>query len=161
LEFVDNIRKEMESIVWPVFVFLSFGSILSVGFIGSLVPLGSFMCMLLVGRRIDATHTKVYLRVGAVLVSLLWLARYFTHDQLLFYILTVAVGFAGALILVQFHTRIYQLAKENNPGEFFVFREIPVAFARLFVFSVAIVAATSLKVLFPVAASASIFLLFF
>lgn len=159
IEFFENMREEAENIIWPVFVYLTFGSILSIGIVGALVSLGSVLLMFSIGKRIDTAETKTYMRLGACIMAAVWIARVFVHDQIAFYALTLAAGFFGGLIVIPWNTYIYRIAKKKNPPAFIVFREFVLAVTRLCSYALAVFFAFHLRDLFPFIAAACVLLL--
>ena len=161
IEFVENIREELEAVVLPLFIFLTFKSALSVGIIGTLAGVGSIIFTLLVGYYTDKINPKVFMRIGALLMVGIWIARYLSPPtQIIFYVLTLLAGFFACLIEVPFTSFVYTSAKERNPTEFIVYREFPVTLARVVVYSTAILVA-SIPALFLVGAGVSFLILLF
>lgn len=161
IEFVENIREEMEDIIWPIFVFLTFRNIFSIGIIGSLASMGSFFFMLFLGRYSDKIEKKIFIKLGAIIMMGLWIARYYAMDEITFYVLTVLASFFGALILIPFNAFTYNLAKKDNVAEFILFREINVMLARITVYSLALIFVSNIANLFLIGSFSSIFFLFF
>src|SRR5258708_11793836 len=85
-EFVENIREEMEAIVLPIFLFVSFKNVLSIGLIGTLLSLSGFFFMFLVGKYSDKVSHKTFLKIGGLVMILLWLSRYFNKNEVIFYV---------------------------------------------------------------------------
>lgn len=148
-EFGENIREELEGVVLPIFVFVTFGSILSVGIIGSIVGIGSALFILIIGAESDRLKRNYILRIGAVIIMMNWLAFSFVQGEISFYVLALLEGFLGTLLLIPFNAVVYTYAKQNDaPAEFIVFREIPVTLARVFVYGVGIALVGELNYLF-------------
>lgn len=160
-EFVENIREEMEGIIWPIFIYLTFKNIFSIGILGSLLSAGSFFFMLLVGRYSDKMDKKIFLKIGALIMIVLWIVRYYAVYEIPIYILTLLAGFFGALILVPFSSIVFSLSRKDNIAEFIIFREIPVTLARIVIYSFALILISNINHLFLFTAFSNIFLLFF
>lgn len=161
VEFVENIREELEFIIWPIYVFLTFKSILSIGIVGALFGIGSFLFMLLIGRYSDKINRKIFIKSGAILMIALWIARYFMAGQITFYLLTILAGVFGALIVIPFTAFVYDYAKKENSAQFIVFREFPVIIGRLVTYSVVLFLVANIKIAFLLAAFSSVFFLLF
>jgi MFS family permease len=163
-EVIDNIGEEVDGIIWPIFIFLFVGSVVSVGTVGTLVGLGSFAFTLFIGKAADKYDKKYILKCAAVSFFLIWLFRYFISNEFLFYFSTLISGFTMTMFVIPFTALIYNTAKENNKNkveEFIVFREIPVAIGRIIIFSLALLFVYNIKLLFPVASLAYLYFLFF
>jgi hypothetical protein len=158
-QFVEFFQVSAESVVWPVFIFLAYRNIFSIGILGTLLGLGSAGFTFLVGRHADKADKKMILRAGAAAMAVIWLARYFYSGEIIYYILTVMAGFFGILIWVPFSAYIYGLSKKENTAEFMVFREFFIMVSRLCFFGMALYFAGDLKSIFAAAAAAN--LLFF
>ncbi|MFM2330593.1 MAG: hypothetical protein RLZZ26_100 [Candidatus Parcubacteria bacterium] len=162
VEFFENVREELEATVWPLFIYLTFRSALSVGLIGAFASVGSIIFTLLIGRYTDRVNPKIFIRIGAVLMIGIWLARFvFPHTPFLLYALTVLAGLLACLIEVPFTSFIYGLAKQTNPIEFILYREVVVTAARIGIYSVALLTVTHVSDLFVAGAVASAFILLF
>ncbi|MBI3572453.1 hypothetical protein HY091_02910 [Candidatus Kaiserbacteria bacterium] len=161
IEFAENIRQELEAVVWPLFIFLVFRNALSVGFIGTLAAIGSILFTLAIGKYTDKINPKIFMRIGAVLMALIWLLRYaLPTAPLLLYASTLAAGFLACLIEVPFASFVYTSAKQTNVAEFILYREFPVTLARIVIYSTALVIA-SVTNLFLVGAVVSVLILLF
>jgi hypothetical protein len=155
------VREELEGIIWPLFVFILLKNALSLGVIGTLASIGSIAFTLIVGKYTDRLNPKIFMRIGAVAMAGIWIARTIAPQSLpLVYLSTLVSGFLACLILVPFSSYIYGTAKRNTPAEFLVYREIPVTLARIVTYSIAIVVA-SMTLLFPIGAIASALILLF
>lgn len=163
VEFFENIREELEGIVWPLFIFLVFRNALSVGYIGTLAAVGSIIFTLLIGRYTDRINPKIFMRIGATLMVGIWLVRFvWPSIPLLLYASTIISGLLASFIVVPLTAYVYGSAKQNNISEFMVYREIPVTLARIVIYSIALLIATSsINNLFLVGAVASAFILLF
>ncbi|HFC11158.1 MAG TPA: hypothetical protein ENJ75_03185 [Candidatus Kaiserbacteria bacterium] len=161
-EIGENIREEIGSIILPIVIFITFGSILSVGFVGTLLSGGGALFMLLIGRYSDRLKRTNILRFGAILTMAIWLMFFYAQGSIPFYVLTLLEGFSGALLLIPFNSLVYDYAQENDaPAEFIIFREVPVTLARIFVYGTGLLFVSSLNYLFllPVIGSTLFWLL--
>ncbi len=161
VEFADIVRSETENIIWPIFIFLIFRNVLSVGSVGSLSAAGAALFAMAVGSYSDRINKAFIMKVGAVAMLAIWIIRFLTESEPLFYALTLLAGFFAALIFIPFNSIIYTLARENNIREFIVFREIPVTLARLSVYSLAILFVLNIKLSFLVAATSTLIYFFY
>ncbi|GEM_PF-3265244 len=162
VEFFENIRSELEGIVWPLFIFLVFQNALSVGYVGTLAAVGAIIFTLVVGRYTDRINPKIFMRIGAVLMAGIWLIRFAgPNAPLLLYVSTIAAGLLACLIEVPLTSYIYGSAKRTNITEFIVYREIVITIARVVIYGVALLVVTNITDLFLVGAAASAFILLF
>lgn len=161
-EVVDNMGEEVEAIIWPIFVYLSLMSIESVGLMGAAIGLGAMAFTIFIGNLSDKYKKENIIKVGAVCLGLVWLARYFTDSAFTIYLISLVSGFITVLYIVPFSTLIIQVGKLDKRilDEFFVFREIPVGLGRIIMLSIALLFVNNLPALFPVTGLIYLFFLF-
>lgn len=161
VEFTENIREEIEAIIWPIYVFLTFKNIFTVGMVGALLGIGSFLFIFLLGKFSDKTNKKLLIKIGGLLLIALMISRYFAQNEISFYLITLLGGFIGTTILIPFTSIIYKMTKENQTTEFLAFREFPITLARVLVYSLAFLLVFNLKLIFPITALLSCLYLIF
>lgn len=154
-------QQNLESVVWPVFIYLAFGNILSVGAIGTALGIGSFFFMLFIGKRADIHSKKTLFKIGAVAMILIWIGRYFFHGEVIYYVLTAAAGFFGILISIPFNAMTFNISKKNNIAEFLLFREFNLLISRLMAFGLAFFLVDRLDYTFIAAAFSNLFFFLF
>ena len=143
-EFLDNFREEVEGIILPIVIFLTIKSIISVGIISTLAPIGSIIFTYLIGKLSDKKNKNILMRFGAISMIFIWLIRFFFPNSIVFYSASIVVGFLEALVLIPFTSIIYTNAKKENTLEFLLFRESSVGIARIFVYVIAIIFASNI-----------------
>lgn len=159
-ELFDNFGGEAEGIIWPVFIFMTSASIVSVGMIGALIPVGSVFFTLLIGRWIDKGDYKFFMKIGALFLFVIWLVRYVSDSSLVYYLTTVVSGFCLSLLLVPFSAKMTKIAKKEVVDEFIIFREIFFFAGRMVLFGVALLLLGNIKLLFPLAGLAYLYFIF-
>jgi len=150
-EIIANINGEAEYIIWPIFVFITFNNILSIGVVGTSLAIGGVLFTLLIGNLSDKKDKKKFLKLGSFVLILLWIARYYGQNEYTFYFLSILAGFFYVLINVPFNSIIYGMAKKDHIEDFIIFREIPVTLGRLIVYTTAIILASKIKFTFILA----------
>lgn len=159
-EIFENIGEEIEIIILPIFIYLTFKNIFSIGAIGTLLGLGGAAFTYFIGKKADKSNKKNLLKIGAGSLCLVWLSRYFINNEYFFYIASLVAGFMNVLVLVPFGAMIYSNAKKENIDEFIIFREIPVVIGRVAIYSICLLLVSHIKLSF-FAAVFSFLLLFF
>jgi MFS family permease len=160
-EFAQIIREEAEGVIWPIVVFLSVRNTVSVGAVGTLAAVGGILFTLLVGRYTDTVDKKLLMKIGGGGAALVWLGRYFFHEEIAIYSLTAAAGFFETLLVVPFTATIFSLARAQGTTEFIAFREIPILAARTVLYSFAIVVVANIDTVLLLPALSSVFFLFY
>lgn len=166
VEVIENMREDAEGYLWPIFIFISLGSLsalggkevsgsiglVSVGIISTLAALGSIGFNLVVGKLAGKADKSKLIKIGASLTVLVWLSRYFVTNTTYFYVITLISSLAGVVLLVPLTSIMYSLAKEKVVEEFIIFREIPVALGRSLVYLIAALLAPHIENVFIVLA---------
>jgi MFS family permease len=148
LEVVENIQEELDQVIWPLVVYLTVRSTIQVGAVSTLIAVGSALFTYVVGHHADKSDKFKLLRVGGIVMLLLWAWRLGHLTPLSALIISVLVGFAGMLVNLPFTAIIYNLARANNPRDFIIFREISVGVGRVCVYVPAVLLAANLQHLF-------------
>lgn len=138
LELGENIREELDGIIWPIFVYLTLKNIMSVGAIASLMAVGGIMFTFIMGRFTDKISKHKLINYGLFLTLIVWAVRIFSKDPSFIYYSTLIAGLAGILILIPLNTMVYRFAKEEKPEEFIIFRELPISIGRIVVYGLAV-----------------------
>jgi MFS family permease len=135
LEVIENIQEELDGVIWPLGIFIALNSTISAGLAGTLIAAGSAVFTYVLGHASDSKPGFPYLRLGALVMTLLWCWRLFHLSISTVIVISALVGIATMLIAIPFNALIYNLARDNNPREFIMFREVPVFLARGLVYS--------------------------
>lgn len=159
-EIFDNIGGESEGIIWPVFIFLTSMSVVSVGFIGALMPVGSILFTLLLGKLADKGGYRFYMKIGAISLLTIWLLRFVFTNPIVYYISTALSGFCILFLVVPFNAQMAIFAKREVVDEFIVFREYFFFIGRMILFALVLVLLGNIKLLFPIAGLAYLYFLF-
>ena len=107
---VDDV---VDSVVWPLFVFLLIPTYIGVGILSSVTVIASILIAFYTGRR-QATHgTRSYLRRGTTIVSLTSVFRMFTQSAGQIAGLNILSGLGHALTETPYNSRYYQNAERQ------------------------------------------------
>ena len=156
---IETLNAEVEGALLPLFIFITFNNIISAGFIGSLLGLGGAIFTLFIGHFTDK-HNKKILRLGAVIMILIWILRFSEPKEFTYFILSIIAGFTIILISIPFSTINYSLAKSENIDEYIIFREIPAAFGRIAIYAAALAITAKINYSFLMAAVSLLYFLF-
>ncbi len=114
------------SVVWPLFLFLFFGSVINLGVIVSLASLISAVFALSVGEWVDKQGERKALMLGSPLVSISWLARAIGRNMLPFVFADSIWNFGRRLVYIPLDTLAYKKAREAESAKGILFRMISV-----------------------------------
>jgi len=156
MEVLENVREDAEAIIWPVFVYLTFKSVLTIGYIGTLSGVGGILFTYIVGKATDRVDKKKLMAAGAAIISVIWALRIFGVNQIWFYTLTLAFAFFEVLILIPINSIVYGIAKQEGPAEFIFYREWLVALGRIMLYIFALLVLANLRYIFVFAAVAGV-----
>ncbi len=157
---IENLREDAEGIIWPIFVYLSFRNILSIGYIGTLGSIGSALFIFLVGKYSDKADRQKMMAGGAIIIAALWFTRFFITSQIAAYATTLAVGFFEALILIPLNSVVYKTAKTEGGAQFILFREFAIVIGRSALYLIALLFVFNIKYIFILPALAGLYFIY-
>lgn len=135
---LDNIKGNAD-IIWPIFVYLIIGNLISIGWIGFLITFGTIIFTLFIGRHYDKKSKFLFLRIGSVLFAILWFTRAIYSNNIFIFLSSFLAGFLGLMITVPFSAIFFDKAyKEKDPDSFIVFSEVPIFLGRVFFWGILI-----------------------
>ena len=108
-----KIHETVGQVLWPIFIFLYFGSLESVAFLAILVPVVALSCSYFSGL-INLRHRYRAIALGAAAVALIWLGRILFENDTWYYASVVLVGLFGLLMQVPIDANIFRAGKETN-----------------------------------------------
>ena len=149
-EIIDNLAEDAMAL-WSIFIYLKLISTLQVGIIGTITSVAALFFTLTIGKLTDNWDKHKLLRIGAVLVSVVWFLNFtigeFFPNQWLFYLATIFATLSLKIFLVPYSSLMYNRARKDD-AQFIVLREIPTVLGRIILFSLAILLHNNLPVLF-------------
>lgn len=149
-EFLENIVEEIDGIVWPIFVYITFQSIWSVASVSLLASLGSIILTWIMRHSLNGKSKLRVMIFSVMLLAGLWLSRFWVNSAWI-YVSSIIFGLISTIYGIAFNAMIYIRAKKTSYDEFIVFREAPIFLARTFVYLLAIILFAHLKVFFALA----------
>lgn len=149
-EVVDNLAEDAMAL-WTIFIYLQLVSTLQVGIISTIVAIASVFFTITIGKLTDKWDKHKLLKIGAILVSLVWFINFaigeFIPNQWLFYIATIFATLSLKVFLVPYSSLMYNQARKDD-AQFLILREIPTVLGRIILFSIAILLYNQLPILF-------------
>jgi MFS family permease len=150
-QYVNTLQNEVDNVIWPLVVYLTVRNTLQAGAASTIIAAGSALFTYLVGHMSDRRSRHNIMRLGAVAMLSLWLFRLLPLNPTGVFVISALVGFSVVLVQIPVQALLYNLARNNNPREFVLFREIAVSLARVTFYAVAMLVATNLQNLFVIA----------
>jgi len=149
-EVIDNLAEDA-GVIWSVFVYIQLVSIVQIGLIGTLTAIAGVFFTLTIGKLTDQWDKRKLIRIGAVLVSLMWFLNFligeYIPNQWLFYIASIGMTLSLKVFLVPYSSVLFNRARKDD-AQFIVLREIPTILGRLILYGLAIVLSDRIPYLF-------------
>ena len=149
-EIIDNLAEDAMAL-WSIFIYLKLASTLEVGIVGTIASFAAVFFTITIGKLTDRWDKHKLLKIGAVLVSLVWFLNFtigeFFPDAWLFYIATVFATLALKVFLVPYSALMYNQARKDD-AQFLILREIPTVSGRIILFLIAILLHNELPTIF-------------
>lgn len=159
-EIMDNIGGEMEGIIWPIFVYLTVKEFVTVGAVGTIAAIGTILFTLIIGKLSDRHDPRKFIRIAVPLLILNWGLRYFIHSHFFIFASTMLSSILLTLLIIPYTRLTFNTAKRDANDDFYIVKEVPTLVGRLIIFSLAILFADHISLLFPVAGIAYLYFLF-
>lgn len=119
------------TIFWPMFLFILFGQVLTVGTIFSGAVLFSAMVALITGIWIDKRGIRQIIATSSLIISLTWLVKFVVSTVGAIVFLDTASRIANKMAAVSLDGQTYKKAMEKNISQALLFRELNLAFGYL------------------------------
>ncbi len=157
-----GIRSMALFIILPIAIYLSSGSILSLGFIVSILYLIGALFTVYLGKLTDRHGARAVIRPGILITALFFLALGCLLEHDIFIYLSIFSGIIGIVMDIPYESHLYELSrKSRSPLEFLAFKEFSLAFGRLLLFGLLVFVQSNLDLAFYLgAASSAVFFLF-
>jgi MFS family permease len=149
-EVIDNLAEDAMAL-WSIFIYLQLASTLQIGIIGTLTSVASLFFTLTIGKLTDNWNKHKLIKVGALLVSVVWFVNFtigeFFPNQWLFYIATIFATLALKVFLIPYSSLMYNQARRDD-AQFIVLREVPTVLGRIILFSATVLLHDQIPTLF-------------
>ena len=127
------------SVFWPIFIYLTIKSILSLGAIITMTSVIIIFIINYLGKIADKKPNKL-LKTGIFSHSISWILKILLLSPLGLFFSNFVSGISSAAIDLSFHKKIYEKAKNtDNITNYFIFREMHLGMGRFVVLIIAII----------------------
>ncbi len=109
-----SMNRAAENVIWPMFIFITFGSIASVAFI-PLVTGASTVGFAYFASKAKKTFRNRAIIVGAALIACTWVMRIFIEADWVYYVSILLVGFFTLLVTIPLDSNIFARAHTVGP----------------------------------------------
>ncbi len=121
-----------EVLVWPLFVYILFGDIMSIGILATISSLGIVLFTFIIGRFANkGTNKRKLMKLGGILYGSVLILRAFVSDMTGVYILSFMGGMFSTLLAVSIYARFCDEARSGNIIAFNVSRHFWISLGRM------------------------------
>lgn len=121
--FLQGMTNASEALMWPLYIFFTFGEVLFVGAASTASGIGVAVLTLSVGKMAARFNRKKMIKIGGVAYACLWFLRPFGSTPLEIMLLSFTGGMLLVLINIPLFSIFSDFASENILGRV-VFREL-------------------------------------
>ncbi len=100
-----SVHDEVDTILWPLFIFTVFGTIESVAIVPVLVSISTIIFSYMAGKLVNRYGLRM-ITVGSMVVAGIWLLRLTVTNPFLFYASIFVVGISSLLVTIPIDTTI-------------------------------------------------------
>lgn len=108
-----KIHEISSKVLWPIFIFLFFGTIESVAALAIIVPLVALVISYFSGY-IDIRHRYWVIAASALVVALIWIGRIFFEDSTWYYASVVLATTVMIFMQVPIDANIFRIGNQTN-----------------------------------------------
>lgn len=148
-----------EFLMWPVFIYLTFGSLLSVGIAVALSGLGIAIFTFFMGKISKNINHRKLLGIGAIGYSITWFSRLFVTTVSDAFLVSFIGGMFAAIISIIIYITFCEFARKTNEVNSEVSREVWLGVGRVFLGILLLFVIAKFSFIFIVAGISSLLLL--
>jgi MFS family permease len=149
------------TVFWPIFLFLFFGEVLSMGAIVALSTLFAALFAVVVGEMTDIKGVRSFVALGSPLVFVSWVLRYLLRNPLFFVVADTSWNLGQRMVSLPLNALSYRKAtKRGRTAYSIMFRELAITIGPLvtmLIFSLVLLAGGGLESIFVIAGLFSLF----
>ena len=113
--FTDGLLFSCELITWPLFVYLLFGDLMSIGILATLSSVGILLFTFVISRFANkGINKKRMMRIGGILYGIILISRAFITNLNEVYVLSFIGGLFSTMIVISVYARFCDEARSRN-----------------------------------------------
>lgn len=131
--FADGVMFSMELIAWPLFVYILFDDLMSIGLLATISSIGILIFTFVMGRLANrGVNKRKMMKIGAILYGLVLASRAFVTNLGEVYILSFLGGLFSTMVAISVYARFVDEARSRNIVASNVARHIWTSFGFIF-----------------------------
>lgn len=146
-----GIHRGIEVVIWPLFIFVTIGTIESVALVPVILAGTTILFTLVSGSR-SVSFRGAMITVGALLLAGVWILRLVVVNDFIIYFSVFCVGLFQLLISIPLNADVFERALATDPLSAVTYRNMFSVFGQLVVFSILLVLLNVFHVSFLLAA---------
>ncbi|MEA3398957.1 MAG: MFS transporter [Patescibacteria group bacterium] len=120
--FLRKFNDEAELVILPIFIFITFKSIESIGLISAIAMTISILSTYLVGKWTDKFNNNFLILLGSLFLGIVWILRLAIPTISIIYITTIFVGFLVVLLNIPIDSNLIRNSKKTSMIEVSTYR---------------------------------------
>ncbi len=149
-----------DGIMWPIFIFVSFKDMISVGLSSTIAGIGVSIFILVLGKISDKFNRNKIIKIGGLLYAIMWFSRLFVSNVYEVMIISFLTGLISTLITLPLFSEFSIFAKKRNIVASVACREIWLNIGRVISLLAIIIMASQLQFQFTFVLAGVLSLLF-
>jgi MFS family permease len=150
-----GVHSEVDSVLWPIFIFIVFSSVGSVAAVPVIVSLTTAMLSYIAGK-LTKKHAFKMIAVGSLLIGATWVLRLVFGNATLYYVTVFMMGFLSLLVIIPIDRSIVESGLEKGSLAAATYRNAVGMFARLVLYAILLLLLEVFKFSFGLAAASVI-----
>ncbi len=152
-----SIHSAVETVLWPIFIFLVFKSIESVAALPIIISLSAIIFTYFAGR-LDKKNRNTMIAVGSLMLAMIWLVRINFDYTIVYYASVFLVAFFSILVTLPLDSEMFEKGEKKDALSTSMYRNATSMFSRSILFLVLLLLVSIFKVSFFAAALSMIML---
>lgn len=109
-----TISSTVEATILPLFIFVTFSSIKTIGILPMIATFSSILFTYYIGKFADRYDKTKLILVGAMTLALIWIIRIMFPEIPVFYVSTIFMGFLASLIDIPIDSKLIENGKKTS-----------------------------------------------
>ena len=132
---VCAIPSSVESVLWPIFIFILFESLESVAALPIIISASSMMFAYFASH-VDKKNRNTMIALGAVLISVTWILRMYVDNSMFYYFSVFLMAFFTILVTLPLDSEMFEKGEKKDALDTSMFRNAISMFSRGLLFIV-------------------------